>query len=298
MPYDLHVRGTGASHRGLIVAGLAFAVAAGACSPHVLVVIGTDPCADGGVGGLSCVPLGLLDGLIGYWPLDDGPGSTVASDVSGRGNDGTLNQLDPATAWVEGRAGTAVNIAGQGWITVANSESIGLITDQLTVSAWVALEGTIMLDPGSTDVGWGTALSRQKGTSVDQHYHLALTFGERPHLFVVTADTFVQVTAPDPVARVTWVHIAGVYDGIEARMFVDGTLAGRQPVSGSFAKDSTPVILGGNYNSAGATPTELFPGRLDEIMLYRRALSNDEIRQLAEGRLFFPRPPRDAGSGG
>src|SRR6476646_8852759 len=126
MPYDPRVRGSGANLERLIIAGLAPAVAAAACSPRVLVVIGTDPCADGG-GGLGCVPPGLLDDLIGYWPLDDGPGSTVARDVSGRGNDGTLRQLDPAIAWVEGRAGTAVNIAGQGWIAVANSESIGLI---------------------------------------------------------------------------------------------------------------------------------------------------------------------------
>ncbi len=297
MPYDPHVRGTGASHRGLIGAGLALAVVTAACSPHVLVVIGTDPCADGGAV-LGCAPRGLLDDLIGYWQLDDGPGSLVARDASGRGNDGTLNQLDPASAWVEGRAGTAVNIAGQGWIAVPNSESIGLITDRLTISAWVALEGTITLDPGSTDVGWGTALSRQRGTGVDQHYHLALTFSERPHLFVVTADSFVQVTAPDPVARATWVHIAGVYDGLEARVFVDGTLAGRQPVNGRFATDSTPIIIGGNYNSAGAVPTELFPGRLDELMLYRRALSDEEIRQLAEGRLFPANARRDAGSGG
>jgi hypothetical protein len=294
LAYDPDVWSTGAPHGGMAVATLAFALATAACSPRVLVVVGTDPCADGG-GVLGCAP-GLLDDLIGYWQLDDGPGSVVARDASGRGNHGTLHQLDPATAWVQGRAGTGVNVAGQGWIAVASSDSIGLITDRVTVSAWVSLEGTIVPDPGSTDVGWATALSRQRGTALDQHYHLGLTLDERPHLFVVPAGGFVSVTAPDPVVRATWVHIAGVYDGVEARVFVDGTLASRQAVSGRFAMDSTPVIIGGNYNNAGATPTELFPGRLDEVMLYRRALSDEEIRQLADGRLF-PGTSRDAGSG-
>jgi len=87
---------------------LTLAVAAVACSPRVLIVVDPDPCADGGPP--SCAPVGLLDGLIGYWPLDDGPGSVIARDVSGHRNDGTLYQLDPATAWVEGRAGAGINL--------------------------------------------------------------------------------------------------------------------------------------------------------------------------------------------
>lgn len=270
---------------------LALAAAAIACSPRVLIVVDPDPCADSGV----CGPTGLLDGLIGYWQLDDGPGSLVARDASGRANHGTLYQLDPATVWVEGRSGGGVNLAGRGWIGVAHSDSIDLITDRVTVSAWVWLEGTILPDPGSTTVGWAAALSRQRQAGLDQHYHLALNFDAHPHLFVVPADGFSSITAPDPVARATWVHIAGVYDGVEARLFVNGARATQQPVSGSFAMDGTPVIIGGNFNDASAVPTELFPGRLDEIMLYRRALADDEIRQLAEGRLFRPGTPRDAG---
>lgn len=45
-----------------------------------------------------------------------------------------------------------------------------------------------------------------------------------------------------------------------------------------------PVILGGN--DASGVPTELFPGRIDEVMLYARALSAAEIGQLAAGALF------------
>jgi hypothetical protein len=273
---------------------LTAAVAAVACSPHVLTVVDPDPCADGGLA--SCAPFGLLDGLIGYWPLDDGPGSVVAHDVSGHRNDGTLYQLDPATVWVDGRAGRGINLAAQGWIGVAHSDSIDLITDRLTISAWVSIEGAIMPDPGSTDVGWGTALSRQRGPDLDQHYHLGLSFYAHPHLFVVPAGGFGQLTAPEPVARATWVHIAGVYDGLGARLFVNGTLVAQLPMAGSFAADATPVIIGGNHNDASGVPTELFPGRLDEIMLYRRALSNEEIRQLADGRLFPAGALHDGGS--
>ena len=43
-------------------------------------------------------------------------------------------------------------------------------------------------------------------------------------------------------------------------------------------------------------PTELFPGRLDEVMLYHRALSAAEIGRLYAGALFTAAPPGvDAG---
>src|SRR4051812_25276036 len=80
----------------------ALLAAGGGCSTHVLQVVAPDPCADGGAPG--CVPPGLLDDLVGYWRLDDGTGSAVAHDWSGRANDGTLMRLDTATDWVAGRA--------------------------------------------------------------------------------------------------------------------------------------------------------------------------------------------------
>ena len=68
------------------------------------------------------------------------------------------------------------------------------------------------------------------------------------------------------------------------------------PITGTIPADTTPVILGGNGNDASGVPTELFPGRIDELMLYARALSAAEIAKLAAGALF-PAGARDAGRG-
>ena len=45
----------------------------------------------------------LGEGLVGYWPLDEGAG-TATADVTGNGSDGTLTG-DPT--WVEGKLGGA-----------------------------------------------------------------------------------------------------------------------------------------------------------------------------------------------
>ena len=141
---------------------------------------------------------------------------------------------------------------------------------------------------------FGTALSRQIGTSEDQYYHLSLFLG-RPNLFITTEVGYVSPSAPDPVPRDTWIHLAGVYDGAVARIYVNGAEVASAPLTGTFAPDTTPVILGGNGNDASGVPTELFPGRIDELMLYARALSAEEIGRLAAG-VLFPGGARDAGS--
>jgi len=235
-------------------------------------------------------PTGLLDNLVGHWRLDDGTGSTTAFDSSLRGNNGVLHSLDAATAWVAGRSQGALQIAHAGWVQVAPSPSIDAIVDRVTFCAWINLEGAI--DRMDT---FATALSRQTGTTEDQHYHLSVAIDGHPTLFVTTEDGYVQPIAPDTVPRDTWTHIAGVYDGATVRIYVNGVEGASKPLTGRFMPDTTPVILGGNGNNDSGVPTELVPGRIDELMLYARALSADEIRQLAAGAAF-PGGARDAGA--
>ena len=263
------------------VAGLA--VLAGACKTQVLDAGYNrvpDACASSDLGSLGCAPSGLLDHLVGYWRLDDGAGSAVALDSSGRGNQGALRNLDTRTAWVAGRSQGALEIAHTGWVQVAPSPSIDSISDQVTLCAWVNLEGSIT----TSDI-FGTVLSRQIGTSIDQHYHLSISMDRRPTLFITTVTGYVSPQASAAQMR-TWIHLAGTYDGAMVRFYVDGTEVGSEALTGTLSSDTTPVILGGNGNDDSGIPTELFPGRIDEVMLFSRALSAAEIGQLAEGVLF------------
>jgi hypothetical protein len=249
-----------------------------------------DACARPDTAPPGCTPTGLLDNLVGHWRLDDGTGSTVAFDSSGRGNQGTLHGLDPDTAWVNGRSQGALATMHAGWVEIGPSPSIDAITDRATVSAWIDVEGPISMADG-----WATALSRQVGTSADQHYHISLDVDGRPSLFFITATDFALMKAPDAAPRGGWTHLAGVYDGTAARLYVNGVEQVSKPLTGTFAPDATPVILGGNGNDGSGIPTELVPGRIDELMLYARALSAAEIGQLASGALFAG-GPRDAGT--
>jgi large repetitive protein len=266
----------------------------GACARQTLVVVDPDPCADAGVinGVPGCVPRSLLEGLVGFWRLDEAPGSTIANDLSGYANDATLVNLDPATAWVVGRVAGGLAVEGAGFGNVVPSASIDSITDQVTVAGWAYLDGTID--------DFATVASRQVATSLDQHYHISINSrGEVPALFIKTENGQVIPQAPTAVVRQTWLHIAGTYDGSASRLYVDGKLVASMPLTGRFVPDTTPFILGGNGNGAGdgtVNVTERFPGRIDEIMLYRRALSADEIAMLHDGALFPSQYKADGGA--
>lgn len=270
------------------IVGIAIFAAAAACTQTL--DAGRNRTHDGAAscdaGRPGCTPTGLLDNLIGYWRLDDGSGSTMAFDSSGRGNHGALHNLDTTTAWVAGRAQGALNIGHTGWVQVPPSPSIDSISDHVTVTAWIDLESPIGSD------GWATALSRQTGTGKDQHYHLSLDADRKPSLFLIT-DQGYAIIKGDPAAMGTWIHLAGVYDGTIARLYVNGVEVANKTLTGIFAPDTTPVILGGNGNDASGVPTELVPGRIDELMLYARALGPTEISELASGALF-PGASRDA----
>lgn len=81
-----------------------------------------------------------------------------------------------------------------------------------------------------------------------------------------------------------WTHVAVVFNGEDARLYLDadevGFLEGVAPPGPS----TRPLLIGG-YREPGQPEEFPFRGCLDEILLYRRALSEDELRQQRDSAL-------------
>lgn len=78
-----------------------------------------------------------LQGLVGYWRLDEGSGTT-AGDSSGNNNNGIIY----GATWVDGKIEKALNFDGNDdYISIAHSPSLEF-SDSVTVAGWIKIEGT------------------------------------------------------------------------------------------------------------------------------------------------------------
>ena len=73
----------------------------------------------------------------------------------------------------------------------------------------------------------------------------------------------------------TWTHLAATYDEVTLRMYVNGANVGSRAVSGSVVTSSSPLRIGGN-----SIWGEYFAGRIDEVRIHNRALTQTEIQAL------------------
>ncbi|MEE2972517.1 MAG: LamG-like jellyroll fold domain-containing protein, partial [Planctomycetota bacterium] len=65
-----------------------------------------------------------------------------------------------------------------------------------------------------------------------------------------------------------WHHLAGVFDGEELRLYLDGVLLSATPASGLRTRNGLPFIVGADVQRDGS-PTSYFDGRIDAVRLSR-----------------------------
>ena len=222
----------------------------------------------------------LSDGLVGHWPFDEGAGTT-ARDATGNGNDG---KLAGDVSWTKGRSGGALSFGRRGSYVVIGNPARLNFDGQITLAAWVRLKS---VGPG---MGIRSILAHGLTRSPDAETDLRLRDG---HYAINTwngRDRGAAFAIP-PSDKGQWFHIAGMWDGQYWRLYRNGALVGvRERDRGAVTVESDWVI-GANGNKSG----RWFPGDIDDVRIYNRALSIDEIHALVNlapkepGRL--PPPP-------
>jgi hypothetical protein len=88
------------------------------------------------------------------------------------------------------------------------------------------------------------------------------------------------VTSTKTLDAGNWPHIAGTYDGSTLKIYFNGTLYNAKSAVGK--KNLCNTLNIGRKPANYWTPTEYFNGVIDEIRIYNRALSADEIQSLAD----------------
>ncbi len=212
------------------------------------------------------------NGLVAHWTFNEGSG-TVAYDSAGD-NDGTIY----GASWAVGQIGGALSFDG-----IDDYADLGLgpeldieRTDQFTLSAWYMGTGPHY-----------TILSKMDKAVGYRGYDMFIQEGY-VHAHIISTWTFNAIRVDGtlyPVTDSSWHHIAVTYDGSSLasglKIYVDAmeemTSVYRNSLSSTIRNS---VSLKVAARSDGSGTTQHLNGTIDDVRVYDKALTADQIEQL------------------
>lgn len=201
----------------------------------------------------------LTRGLVAWWPLDERSG-TVVRDASGNGHDGVLQRATVDQAHVPGMVGGAMRFPDRCYIEVPDHQRFHLV--EMTLHAWVKPAANQRID--------AQIISKQGS------YGLAMPRNEAMKFYFWHMDRVVEPEPPFVVDR--WVNLCATFDGAIRRFYVDGVRIGA--ISSAVPPKTNDPIRIGALEGLSKDVDRYFQGVIDEVRVYSRALSDDEVRLL------------------
>lgn len=139
--------------------------------------------------------------------------------------------------------------------------------------------------------GSGMMGIRGGGDGAGQMYLIQLAGGVIESRFLSTGG-FHEVVAPaGTIVAQTWQHVAWVYNGSSIELFIDGVSVGSAPASGTFASTNRPFGIGKSIEPGF---NFVFTGRVDEVTLWSKGLTQAEIQDMMANELVGDEPNLEA----
>jgi len=225
------------------------------------------------VGSTHDITPGIRDyGLVGQWNFDEGAGST-AYDSSGFAYNGTWHGTQAGTSgyYSTGKVGQWAGYfnGSNDYVDVKDSSS-SLNLNNFTLGGWIYMtrlpsqssNGTILGKRYSAQA-WSLAIAG------NTPYALFNVFGAKTHSLTGTTT---------PLSLDSWYFIVGTFNASSQDLYVNGTLIASTAFNSDTVSPSTyDVGIGSLY---GNSTNFLFPGLIDDVRIYDRALSASEIQAI------------------
>ena len=228
--------------------------------------------------------------LLGWWKLDDGTG-TITVDSSGNGIDGVFVG-DPE--WVAGKFGSGLSFDGQGGERVSIG-NLDVDAGGISLACWFFADtlDTPGQDPrmiskafggGTDDHIWMMSSSRQGG---EKRLRFRLKTNDGGAVTTLIGDQGAGVRVL-PVGE--WAHAAATWDGTTMRVYINGIETGSADRGGT-AVFTDPAVGAAFGNQPVGGENRPWDGVLDDVRIYTKALTVDEIGKVIQG------PPAPLASG-
>ncbi|KKL91798.1 hypothetical protein LCGC14_1891100, partial [marine sediment metagenome] len=230
-------------------------------------------------------------GLVAYYPFNEGQGD-IAHDQSGKGNDG---KIIGGTEWAKGAFGTALKLDGKdGYVDCGVGESL-VLSKTGTISFWFKAKDV----PQGGLVGWSAGegnpnqrlvvslntYERNKGQGVRKWEELGVYMSDGKK-FYKAHGAYHKIYFP-PADQ--WIHFTVTFNGRSVDLYKDGVIYFTKPQSLRANTKDVAMWIGRCIGMGGAG--DYFKGLLDEVRIYNRALSEQEVYAIymkdAAGRVIY-----------
>jgi prepilin-type N-terminal cleavage/methylation domain-containing protein len=203
---------------------------------------------------LSLSELFNPNGLVGYWPLNEGSGST-ANDLSGNGNNGTWSgtQAGSSGYYSGGKVGAWAGYFNGSNDYIAITSNLNSYT-AITIAAWIAPATTGYMHYFTGD---GAYLASSAGGI----------------MFAINGWGIGYLTT-SAALKTGWNYVVATWNGVTGTIYINGVSVGSSPASGTGSATGDNKI--GSCTGCGT----FFQGTIDDVRVYNRAFSPAEIQAL------------------
>lgn len=214
--------------------------------------------------GAAAAASAVTEGLVAYWDFDEG-GGDMARDLTGNGHDG---ELVGKADWTQGRFNGALEFDEPlEYVAVPDHPDLNLPNAV-----------TYMGHFKPTD-----SLASRRLMVKNDSIFVIFDFGNVNSIdfLVKPANLFAESATTDWTIG-NWYHFAGTFDGSHLRIYVDGKLDGETPNSDPIPPSDKELWIGADDFGR---PSDSFPGAIDDVRIYNRALNESEIQDAMSGPL-------------
>lgn len=135
----------------------------------------------------------------------------------------------------------------------------------LSLCVWMKIDETV--------IDWTGLLNNWAGFDVGGYY-LGLTPNQEIR-WNINVDPPIDSA---PITTGTWIHVAATYDGNTAFLYLDGNLAAQRVYGSNLLTSVYPFTVG----TQADVPNNIFPGVFDDILIYNRSLSAQEVLDIVQ----------------
>ena len=202
--------------------------------------------------------------IVAMWLFDEDQGD-VAKDSTPNGNDATFNG---GPKWTEGRFGKAISFDGaDDYLSAEDSDSLDIGGEAMTLLAWINADAF----PAS----WNHLI--RKTPENPRIYILGVHDTSLPFTFLKTeAQQVADIQGSTSLPTGEWVHLAMTYNGAEVTIYVNGEVDATSPASGTIEASDGELRIG------RGDPAGYFTGTMDEVAIFRVALSPEDIKAIMD----------------